>query len=94
MLRAGLRDAIVLRVKQINAYVSKACPKRRNKEISMKLLIGYDWPEGRSKQVAYISQDHHIHEFSVGTGGSWQHVDISQLFGAPLASSRFLRGSK
>ena len=55
----------------------------------MKPLIGYDWPEGRSKQVAYISQDHHIHEFSVSMGGSWQHADVTQLSGAPLASSRW-----
>lgn len=58
----------------------------------MKQLIGYDWPEGRSKQVAYISQDHHIHEFSVGIGGNWQHADLTRLAGAPLASSRFLLG--
>lgn len=58
----------------------------------MKPLIGYDWPEGQSKQVAYISQDHHIHEFSVSKGGSWQHTDLTQLSGAPLASSRFILG--
>jgi len=28
----------------------------------MKPLVEYEWLEGRSKQVAYISQDHHIHE--------------------------------
>ena len=32
----------------------------------MKSLVGYEWPEGHSKQVPYISQDHHIHEFFVG----------------------------
>jgi hypothetical protein len=58
----------------------------------MKPLISFDWPEGRSKQLAYISQDHHIHEFHVGIGGAWQHTDLSLLAGAPLATSRFLVG--
>lgn len=58
----------------------------------MKPLIGFEWPEGQGKQVAYISQDHHIHEFSVRVGGTWQHTDLTQNTGAPVASSRFLVG--
>ena len=58
----------------------------------MKPLVGYEWPEGRSKQVVYISQDHHIHELVVGIGGEWQHADLMTLAGAPRASSRFLVG--
>lgn len=58
----------------------------------MKPLVGFDWPEGRSKQVVYISQDHHVHEFHVGMGGTWQHTDLTRLVGAPLATSRFLVG--
>src|SRR5258707_800692 len=58
----------------------------------MKPLIGYEWPEGQSKQVAYISQDHHIHELFVGNGGTWQHADLTTLASAPLANSRFLIG--
>ena len=58
----------------------------------MKSLVGYEWPEGRSKQVTYISQDHHIHELVVGIGGAWQHADLTTLAGAPRASSRFLVG--
>jgi len=58
----------------------------------MKPLVGYEWPEGRSKQVTYISQDHHIHELVVGIGGNWQHADLTTLAGAPSATSRFLVG--
>src|SRR2546429_5225224 len=58
----------------------------------MKPLVGYEWPEGRSKQVTYISQDHHIHEFVVAIGGAWQHADLTTLAGAPRATSRFLVG--
>ena len=58
----------------------------------MKPLIGYDWPEGQCKQVAYISQDHHLHEFSVGVGGPWLHTNLTQISSAPVASSRFLVG--
>ncbi len=58
----------------------------------MKPLVGFDWPEGHSKQVVYISQDRHIHEFHVGNGGTWQHTDLNTLASAPLATSRFLVG--
>lgn len=58
----------------------------------MKPLVGFDWPEGHSKQVAYISQDRHIHEVHVSNGGTWQHTDLTTLAGAPLATSRFLVG--
>src|SRR5260370_20988575 len=58
----------------------------------MKPLVGYDWPENRSKHVVYVSQDHHIDEFFVTVGGKWQHADVTTLAGAPLASSRFITG--
>lgn len=58
----------------------------------MKPLVGFDWPNGQSKQVVYISQDHHIHEFHVGNGGQWQYTDLTILASAPLATSRFLVG--
>lgn len=56
----------------------------------MKPLVGFAWPEGHCKQVAYISQDHHLHELHVGMGGTWQHTDLTRLSSAPLAISRFL----
>src|SRR5258707_1220056 len=58
----------------------------------MKPLIGYEWPEGRCKQISFISQDHHIHEFCVSNGGTWQHADLTMLASAPLAHRRFLIG--
>jgi hypothetical protein len=58
----------------------------------MKPLVGYEWFEGRSKQVDYISQDRHIHELVVGIGGNWQHADLTAMTGAPNAMSRFLVG--
>jgi hypothetical protein len=58
----------------------------------MKSLVGYEWPEGQTKQVAYISQDHHVHELVVGVHGEWQHVDLTAQAGAPVANSRFLVG--
>jgi hypothetical protein len=66
-------------------------PYKRKRGI-MKPLIGYEWPEGRCKQVAYISQDHHIHELCVSNGGTWQHADLTTLASAHLADSRFLVG--
>src|SRR5258708_34103357 len=83
----------VLCATQINRRVFQTRFQSTKKEMSMKPLIGYDWQEGRSKQVAYISQDHHIHEFSFSMEGSWQHADWTQLPGPPLASSSFIHGN-
>jgi hypothetical protein len=58
----------------------------------MKPLVGYEWNEGHSKQVAYIGQDHHVHEFFVGVGSNWQHADLTTLASAPNAINRFLVG--
>ena len=58
----------------------------------MKPLVGFDWTSAQAKQLAYISQDRHIHEFHVGNGGVWQEADLTTLTGAPLAISRFLIG--
>src|SRR5258708_35340212 len=66
--------------------------KPQERESIMKPLIGYEWPEGRCKQISFISQDHHIHEFCVSNGGTWQHADLTMLASAPLAHRRFLIG--
>lgn len=58
----------------------------------MKPLVGYEWNEGNSKQVAYIGQDHHLHEFFLSMGGGWQHADLTTLASAPRAINRFLVG--
>src|SRR5258708_7341632 len=63
-----------------------------SKENNMRPFVGFEWPEGRSKQVAYIGQDRHIHEFHLGIGGLWQHTDLTTQTIAPLAISRFLVG--
>lgn len=46
-------------------------------------LVGYAWEAGRAKQVVYCTEDRHIHELFVIEGGSWNHVDLTQITGAP-----------
>lgn len=48
-------------------------------------IVGYDWPTGGCKQVAYIDNQGHIIELCIGLGGQWQCTDITQLTNAPLA---------
>jgi hypothetical protein len=48
-------------------------------------IVGYDWPAGRSKQIAYIDSQGHIIELHVGIGEQWRFADITALTGAPLA---------
>jgi hypothetical protein len=48
-------------------------------------LLGFQWQQGRSKQIMYITTDGHIHEISVLAGGTWQHADLSDLTSAPRA---------
>jgi len=67
-------------------------PSAKKEKMTMKLLVGYEWPEGRSKQVTYISQDRHIRELVVGIGGTWQQADLTMLAGAPSAMNQFLVG--
>ena len=52
---------------------------------SSRFLVGYAWPEGGTKQAAYLGQDDHILELSVHVGGSWQCADLSAITGAPPA---------
>src|SRR5438477_114604 len=55
-------------------------------------IVGYDWPDGRTKQVAYINLGAgsaglvgHIQELFVGVGGGWQVVDLTAIANAPSA---------
>jgi hypothetical protein len=48
-------------------------------------LVGFDWPAGKTKQVAYIDNRGHIVELFAGPTGQWLYADITQLTGAPLA---------
>jgi hypothetical protein len=46
-------------------------------------FAAYAWPDGGTKQVAFLGSGCHIHELYVGVGGSWKHADLTQLAGAP-----------
>ncbi len=58
-------------------------------------LCAYDWPQGGTKQVAYINggggsspnSGGHIQELFVGVGGQWQWADLTTITGAPLAGN-------
>jgi len=50
------------------------------------IMVGYEWLEGRCKQIAFISEDRHVHELSLVAGTRWAHTDLSMLTGAPLAT--------
>jgi hypothetical protein len=56
-------------------------------------IVGYDWPDGRTKQVAYINLGAgsaglvgHIQELFVGVGGGWQVADLSAITGTDLGA--------
>ena len=53
---------------------------------AMDLMVGYEWPEGQCKQVAFVGEDSHIHELSLVAGNGWTHADLSALTNAPLAT--------
>jgi hypothetical protein len=50
-------------------------------------FTGYEWKAGDSKQVVYRTEDGHIHELFLSVGGSWSHADLTQVTGAPPAST-------
>lgn len=52
-----------------------------------KRMVGYAWPEGRTKQVVFIGDDRHVHELNCGVDGDWAPVaDLTVISGgAPLA---------
>jgi hypothetical protein len=54
-------------------------------------LYGYDWPQGGTKQIAYVDSQHVI-ELCVGVGGPWQSADLTVLTGAPLPDGSVLAG--
>ena len=55
-------------------------------------LAGYDWPNGQTKQVAYVDGQGHVIELFVAKGSPWQWVDLTALTGAPPASGSALAG--
>jgi len=55
-------------------------------------LHGYDWPQGGTKQIAYVDGQNHVMELLLGYGDPWQSADLTALTGAPLASCSALAG--
>ena len=55
-------------------------------------LYGYDWPQGGTKQIAYVDGQSHVMELLLGFGDPWQSADLTALTGAPLASGSALAG--
>ena len=49
-----------------------------------KRMVGYEWLEGRSKQVAFVSEEGHIHELVLVAGNAWQQVDLTERALAPI----------
>ena len=54
--------------------------------ISSGAFVGYDWPLGGSKQVAYVDDNGHIQELFLTQGGTWSVADLTSIAGAPLAN--------
>lgn len=52
------------------------------------MLCGFDWPAGRSKQVAYLDEYNHIREMFVKEGDVWQEHDLTAKTNAPKASDK------
>src|SRR6266487_242958 len=55
-------------------------------------LAGYDWPNGQTKQVAYVDDQGHVIELFVARGSPWQWVDLTTLTGAPPLGDSALAG--
>jgi hypothetical protein len=55
-------------------------------------LTGYDWPEGGTKQIAYVDAQGHVIELCVAKESPWQWADLTALTGAPLADQGALAG--
>ena len=55
-------------------------------------LVGFAWETGLSKQVVYVSADHHVQELLQEQGGQWKHTDLTQHIHAPEASNDVLVG--
>jgi len=55
-------------------------------------LVGYDWPNGQTKQVVYVDGQGHVIELFVARGSPWQWVDLTILTGAPLLHQKPLTG--
>ena len=55
-------------------------------------LVGYDWYNGKTKQVDYVDGRGHVIELFVAAGKPWQWADLTELTDAPLPSDTILVG--
>jgi hypothetical protein len=55
-------------------------------------LAGYEWYNGKTKQVAYVDGRGHVVEMYVALGNPWQWADLTEITGAPLPSNTALIG--
>ncbi len=55
-------------------------------------LAGYDWYNGKTKQVVYVDGRGHVIELYIGVGDAWQWADLRELTGAPPPSDTVLVG--
>ena len=53
-------------------------------------LYGYDWPQGGTRQIAYVDGQCHVMELLLGYGDPSQSTDLTALTGAPLANGTAL----
>ncbi len=56
------------------------------------VLAGYDWYNGKTKQVAYVDNRRHVIELFVASGNPWQWADLTELTEAPLPCDSTLVG--
>jgi len=49
-------------------------------------LTAYGWDSDKTKQVAFVTADGHIHELYVSVGGNWQTIDLTQTAGSVPAN--------
>lgn len=55
-------------------------------------LAGFAWETGETRQVVYVGSERHIHELRMDLNGSWTHMDLTHLTGAPAASNGVIAG--
>ena len=55
-------------------------------------LCAFEWPEGGTKQVAFVDSNYHVCELYVGAGNPWQVADLTSITHAPRVLQRALAG--
>jgi hypothetical protein len=74
--------------------ITRAPPAETNVYSPCHFASGYAWETGKSKQVAYITPNGHIHELFVLLGANWHHDDLTSLSGGdPIDPDRVKHGA-